>query len=124
VLNLLQHRTISIYKSLALNISLFFYLAIMLTRVDIENKLKQIKPELAEKFHVSRIGYFGSFANDSQNERSDLDLLVEFSQPIGWNFFTLESYLEQTFGIPIDIVTKNALKDRIKEPILSQVYYV
>jgi len=122
--NFLQHRSMSIYKSLSLNISLFFYLANMLTRLDIENKLKQIKPELAEKFHVSRIGYFGSFANDSQNERSDLDLLVEFSEPIGWNFFTLESYLEQIFGIPIDIVTKNALKDSIKEPILSQVYYV
>jgi predicted nucleotidyltransferase len=55
----------------------------MLTRVDIENKLKNIKPELRDKFHVIRIGYFGSFANGSQNEKSDLDLLVEFSEPIG-----------------------------------------
>lgn len=45
----------------------------MLTREDIERKLKQIKPELAEKFHVSRIGYFGSYANDKQNKNSDLD---------------------------------------------------
>jgi predicted nucleotidyltransferase len=100
------------------------YLADMLTRVDVENKLKQIKPELADKFHVSRIGYFGSFANDKQNESSDLDLLVEFSEPIGWKFFTLERFLERSFGIPIDLVTKNALKERIKEPILNQVYYV
>ena len=96
----------------------------MLTRVDIENKLRQMKPELADKFHVSRIGYFGSFANDRQNENSDLDLLVEFSQPIGWEFFTLERFLEQSFGIPIDLVTKNALKERIKESILNQVNYV
>jgi uncharacterized protein len=96
----------------------------MLTRVELENKLKQIKPELAQKFHVSRIGYFGSFANDCQDDFSDLDLLVEFSEPIGWNFFTLEKFLEQTFEIPIDLVTKNALKDRIKLPILDQVNYV
>ncbi len=96
----------------------------MLTRAEIEIKLKQIKPELAEKFHVSSIGYFGSYANDKQNENSDLDLLVEFSKPIGWKFFTLERFLEQSFGIPIDLVTKNALKERIKEPILNQVYYV
>lgn len=96
----------------------------MLTRVDIENKLKQIKPELADKFHVIRIGYFGSFANDRQNENSDLDLLVEFSEPIGWKFFTLEQFLEKSFGIPIDLVTKNALKERIKESILNQVNYI
>ena len=96
----------------------------MLSRLELENKLKQIKPELIQKFHVSRIGYFGSFANDSQDDFSDLDFLVEFSEPIGWNFFTLEKFLEQTFEIPIDLVTKNALKDRIKLPILDQVNYV
>lgn len=85
----------------------------MLTREDIEQKLKQIKPELTEKFHVSRIGYFGSYANDKQNKKSDLDLLVEFSKPIGWDFFRLERFLEESFGIPIDLVTKNALKERI-----------
>ncbi len=83
-----------------------------------------MKPELAAKFHVSRIGYFGSFANDKQNENSDLDILVEFSEPIGWEFFTLERFLEQSFGIPIDLVTKNALKERIKDSILNQVNYV
>ncbi len=96
----------------------------MLTRADIENKLKQIKPELAEKFHVSRIGYFGSYASDIQNVNSDIDLLVEFSEPIGWKFFTLERFLEHTFGMPVDLVTKNALKERIKEPILNQVNYI
>lgn len=99
-------------------------LADMFTRADIENRLKQIKPELVDKFHVSRIGYFGSFANIIQDENSDLDLLVEFSEPIGCKFFTLEQFLEQSLGIPIDLVTKDALKERIKEPILHQVNYV
>ena len=96
----------------------------MLTKEDIENKLKQIKPELSDKFKVSRIGYFGSFASGLQNEESDLDLLVEFSEPIGWGFFTLEQFLEKALGIPIDLVTENALKVRIKEPILNQVNYI
>jgi len=96
----------------------------MLTRADIETKLRKLKPELADRFNVSRIGYFGSFASNSQTEKSDLDLLVEFSKPIGWEFFTLESFLEQSFGIPIDLVTPNALKERIKDSILMQVKYV
>jgi predicted nucleotidyltransferase len=95
----------------------------MLTRAEIELKLKQLKPLLADKYHVSRIGYFGSYANNNQHAGSDLDLLVEFSEPIGWKFFTLERFLEKSFGVPIDLVTVNALKERMKEPILNQVNY-
>lgn len=96
----------------------------MLSKTDIESTLKQIKPLLADKYHVSSIGYFGSFAKGEQTDTSDLDLLVEFSKPVGWEFFTLEKFLEQTFGIRIDLVTPNALKNRIKESILNQVHYV
>jgi uncharacterized protein len=92
--------------------------------IDIETKLHELKPILLDKFHVSKIGYFGSYAAGGQTDNSDLDLLVEFSQPIGWEFFTLEKFLEQEFGLTIDLVTKDALKDRIKRPILSQVKYV
>jgi predicted nucleotidyltransferase len=96
----------------------------MLSRLEIESKLRMIKPELTNNFNVSRIGYFGSFATGLQREDSDLDILVEFSEPIGWKFFALEVFLEKTFGISIDLVTVNALKDRIKEPILNQVQYI
>lgn len=96
----------------------------MLSRTDIENKLQQIKPVLVDKFHVSKIGYFGSYVNGQQTNNSDLDLLVEFSQPVGWGFFTLERFLEQAVGLPVDLVTKNALKERIKETILNQVIYI
>jgi uncharacterized protein len=96
----------------------------MLTKNDIEIKLREIKPLLADKFHVSKVGYFGSFALGTQTNGSDLDLLVEFSQPVGWNFFTLEEYLEKQLGISVDLITKNALKDRIKESILNTVHYV
>ena len=96
----------------------------MLSGKDIENKLQQIKPVLTDKFYVKTIGYFGSYANGSQTESSDLDLLVEFSRPVGWEFFTLEKYLEQAFGLSVDLVTRNSLKDRIKDNILKQVRYV
>jgi predicted nucleotidyltransferase len=96
----------------------------MLSRTDIENKLQEIKPVLADKFHVSRIGYFGSYVSGQQNNESDLDLLVEFSEPVGWSFFTLERFLEQSLGLPVDLVTMSALKERIKESILNQVVYV
>jgi predicted nucleotidyltransferase len=102
----------------------YYYLADMLSKLDIESKLQEVMPVLVDKFHVSKIGYFGSHANGRQTDKSDLDLLVEFSQPIGWEFFTLEKFLEQEFGLPVDLVTKNALKERIKDTILNQVIYI
>ncbi len=96
----------------------------MLTQLEIKERLKAIKPELESRFKVSSIGYFGSFANGTQNPQSDLDLLVEFSQPVGWNFFTLENYLEHLLGLKVDLVTRNSLKDQIKDSILSQVLYI
>ena len=74
---------------------------------------------------MSRTGYFESFASNRQTEKSDLDLLVKFSKPIGWEFFTLESFLEQCFEIPIYLVAQNALEERIKEsrglPLISRL---
>jgi predicted nucleotidyltransferase len=96
----------------------------MLTKLEIERKLRAIKPVLTDKFHVSSIGYFGSYSTGQQNEQSDLDLLVEFSRPVGWEFFTLECYLEQTIGLRVDLVTRNSLKEQIKESILNQVQYI
>ncbi|MFN4931551.1 MAG: nucleotidyltransferase family protein [Bacteroidota bacterium] len=96
----------------------------MLTKLEIESKLKAIKPLLTDKFHVSSIGYFGSYSTGQQNEKSDLDLLVEFSEPVGWEFFTLERFLEQNMGIRVDLVTRNSLKEQIKESILKQVQYI
>lgn len=91
---------------------------------DIQAKLQELKPLLSDEFHVRKIGYFGSYATGEQTEESDLDLLVEFSQPIGWEFFTLEKFLEKEFGLAIDLVTMDALKERIKKPVLTHVKYV
>ena len=96
----------------------------MITKNDILSKLRELKPTLNKDYAVKEIGLFGSFSDDSYNEDSDIDLLVVLEKPIGWKFFSLELYLEQIFGRKIDLVTKNALKDQIKENILKQVNYV
>ena len=96
----------------------------MLSKIDIETKLSAIKPVIVEKFHVSKLGYFGSYVRRDHSKESDLDLLVEFSKPVGWSFFTLEKYLEESLGLQIDLVTKESLKMRIRESILNQVIYI
>ncbi len=96
----------------------------MITRNDILNKLSDLKPILNKEYAVRQIGLFGSFSDDSYTDDSDIDLLVEFERPIGWKYFSLEIYLENIFGRKIDLVTKNALKEQIRDRILNQVQYV
>jgi predicted nucleotidyltransferase len=86
-------------------------------------KLKELKPKLREEFSVTEIGLFGSFSNGTFSEESDIDLLVELEKPIGWKFFSLELYLEKVFNRKVDLVTKSALKEPIKNTILNQVNY-
>ena len=96
----------------------------MITKNDILKKLSDLKPILLRDYSVMQIGLFGSFSDDSYTEDSDIDLLVEFEKPIGWKYFSLEIYLENIFGRKIDLVSKSALKEQIKDRILNQVKYV
>ncbi len=96
----------------------------MITKNEILDKLRSLKPMLNKDYAVKEIGIFGSFSNNSQTPESDIDILVELERPIGWKFFSLELYLESVFNRKIDLVTKNGLKDQIKDEILKEVSYV
>ncbi|MBC8048044.1 MAG: nucleotidyltransferase family protein [Fimbriimonadaceae bacterium] len=96
----------------------------ILTQEDIKSKLREIKPYLSDKYFVNKIGYFGSYSRNEFNEDSDIDILVEFVKPIGWDYFLLEEYLEKIFEKKIDLVTPNALKPQLKKYILNEVIYI
>jgi len=95
----------------------------MITGDDILLKLKELKPVLRNEFAVSEIGLFGSFSDGTFSEESDIDLLVELEKPIGWKILSLELFLEKVFNRRVDLVTKSALKEPIKERILKQISY-
>jgi uncharacterized protein len=96
----------------------------MLTKTDIEKKLRQMKPSLRELYFVEQLGYFGSFATGDQTNESDIDILVEFSKPLGWEFFDLKSDLEKEFQRKVDLVSVKALKNQLRDIILKQTIFV
>jgi predicted nucleotidyltransferase len=96
----------------------------MQTLTEINLSLKALKSKLANDFAVERIGVFGSYARNEQREDSDIDILVEFSRPVGYEFFRLQRFLERQFGRKIDLATKAMLKQRIKDSILSETTFV
>jgi len=79
---------------------------------------------LTEEYSLKNIGLFGSFSDETNAKQSDIDLLVEFEKPIGWKALSLEIYLEKLFGRKIDLVTKNALKEQIRESILTNLHQI
>ncbi|QXE90440.1 nucleotidyltransferase family protein [Geomonas subterranea] len=94
------------------------------------NEIKEIirdhKTELAEEYGVAEIGVFGSVVRGEAREDSDVDVLVDFSRPIGlMKFMRLEYYLEELFGgTKVDLVSRKALKPYIGRVILQEVQYV
>ncbi|MCD4820202.1 MAG: nucleotidyltransferase family protein [Candidatus Cloacimonetes bacterium] len=96
----------------------------MNTQIRIENKLRKLKPMLFKRYHVDKIGYFGSYSRNEQTEDSDIDILVYFRKPIGWDFFDLQELLEKELKLKVDLVSVKALKKQLKQIILSNVKYI
>ena len=71
---------------------------------------------------VASLSLFGSVARDEAGPESDVDLLVEFDgRPVGiFAFLRLKGYLEDIFGRPVDLVSKDAIKRQLRERILSE----
>lgn len=67
--------------------------------------LRQQLNYLREQFYVKRIGLFGSFATETATATSDVDLVIEFEQPIGLRFADLCDYLEACLGRKVDVLT-------------------
>jgi predicted nucleotidyltransferase len=83
------------------------------------------KEILKNKYDVKKIGIFGSYVNGNYNEESDVDILVEFSKPIGLiKFIKLEEYLKDLLGIKVDLVLQDGIKPALRCNILKQAVYV
>ena len=93
----------------------------MKTLKEIEKILKENKAILAERFKVKEIGIFGSYVRGEQKKKSDVDIFVEFSEPVSLlHLAGLENFLTDLIGIKADIGTKKSLKPRIKEQVLKE----
>jgi len=96
----------------------------MKTFEEVKKILAGHREELRQRYKVKEIGIFGSFVRGEQKERSDIDILVEFDEPVGlFEFMDLEEYLGKMLGVRVDLVSRGALKPRIGECILKEVVY-
>jgi predicted nucleotidyltransferase len=86
--------------------------------------LEEHKEELKNRYGVSRIGIFGSYARNEQIEESDVDILVEFERPIGLDFVALADHLEAVLGFKVDLVSRGAIKPNRWKYVAEDLLYV
>lgn len=98
----------------------------MKTRDQILTFLNQNKKLFRDKFHIIRIGIFGSYARGEQNIKSDIDLLVEFEDNTRDLYdlkLQLKEYFYSNLGIEVDICREKYIKPRMKKSILAETLY-
>jgi predicted nucleotidyltransferase len=96
-----------------------------LTKAEILALLAQNKERLAQKYPLKSLALFGSYARGTQVEgSSDIDLLVDFSEPVGMELVELVMDLESILNHRVDVVTYNAVKDRLFHFIKEDLEYV
>jgi len=86
-------------------------------------KIIEANREKIKSFGVRRLGLFGSAARSEAAETSDLDFLVEMEHKTFDAYMDLKEFLEQLFGCKVDLVMKDSLKPRLREPILKETIY-
>ena len=90
-------------------------------RDDVIRILNDHRSELAKEYRVRSLSLFGSVARDESTEVSDVDLLVEFDQPVGlFGLFGLQDHLERLLGCAVDLGTPDSLKPRIRSRVLAE----
>lgn len=70
------------------------------------------------RFRVKSLELFGSLARDEGHAASDVDLLVEFDEgPTFDQFMDLKFFLEELLARRVDLVTRAALKPRMRPAV-------
>lgn len=88
-------------------------------------KLQSEKASLHEKYKITKLGVFGSYARGEEKPDSDIDMLVEFEEMPGMiEFFGAEEYLEKVLNKKIDLVRESAIRPELKKRIMSEVIYI
>lgn len=100
------------------------YICFVISKQTVVKKLKKIRPVLLDKYGISSLGVFGSVLRDDFTSQSDIDIIVEFSRPIGIEFIDLAEDLENILQHKVDLVSKQGLKAAFFEVIKKDIVYV
>ena len=96
-----------------------------MNRNDVLDLLRTHKPVLAERFGVSGLALYGSFARDQATDRSDVDILVQFGTPPDWRrYFGAQFYLEDLLERQVDFAMDEELRAEFRPYVERDLTHV
>ncbi len=92
---------------------------------DILNVLSSRKSEFRDKYTVTRLGLFGSYARGEATKQSDVDIVVSMQKPDAFLLLGLKSELEELFKTHVDIIRlRDKMNEYLKNRIEKEAVYV
>ena len=86
-----------------------------------KNLLETATQRLVAEFQPEQVWLYGSHAWGNPHDDSDVDLLVEFAEPIGlFHFFRVQKRLEQVLGRRVDLVMRDAVKRQLRARVFAE----
>ncbi|MEA1893007.1 MAG: nucleotidyltransferase domain-containing protein [Campylobacterota bacterium] len=95
-----------------------------MTKEYILNFLKAHKQELQDTFSINKIGLFGSYAKNTANAKSDIDIVIESTKKDFFLRDDLKNYLESSFKLPVDVGYLDSFRGYYKQKIEKEIIYV
>lgn len=84
-------------------------------------RLRELKPQILQRFRAREIQLFGSSVRREQDPGSDIDILVDFEDVADlFDLTGLAIFLENEFQQKVDVVPKRALREELQESILNE----
>ena len=91
----------------------------------IKKIISEEKDMLIKNYKVKRIGVFGSVVRGEDTDKSDIDILVDFVDPVDFiEFLDLEEHLSKKLGKNVDLVSRKALKPYIGKEVMKEIIYL
>ena len=88
---------------------------------DVKGQIEALKPTLNKRFKVETIDIFGSYARGEQTEKSDLDILVTYSEMVDLLLVAdLRRYLRRRLHMKVDVISKEFLNRHIRDQVLEE----
>lgn len=82
------------------------------------------KPEFEQKFGVTKMGLFGSYARGQNHKGSDIDIVVELKKPDLLTLVGIKQKIEEDLGTEVDVVRNRERMNRtLKKRIERDVVY-
>ncbi len=86
--------------------------------------LKEHKKELFENYPIKSLALFGSYSRGDNKKTSDVDIMVELTEPSFDAFCNLSDSLKKILKKKVDLVSKNGVKEKYYQYLEKDLQYV